>query len=794
MKNTCNNIFKTLLYGLSVAFACSIYPANSTINPAPTNTIVGVPKQLQKLHNEQIALNFNNATLQNIADEISTLFDITFLSDDDIKKSDGTPLAKGLGDHKVTFNTNRILTANQALNLFKTFLELAGFCMISTYDPHVYRITTIDTAQKSPLPTYINTPIDSIPNNDTRIRYVLLVVNNTPKDMKATLDSLKSKQAQIDLFEDLNALIISDKSYNIKGLVEIAKELDTGNMPETLTVLKLKDADAKEVADTIDKLKQKDGQRQPWGGMKKQSTIFYFPTEVKLIPSRNNTLIILGPKEGVRRIESFIVDHIDKKLKINYNILHVYPLNFAMAEPLAEILTELVQFGKAGNEKNVSATQYFSNVFIQAEKQSNSLIIRANKEEYALLVPIIEGLDVQQPQVAIEVLIVDLKVNKGKAWGSQMRSRSDKTVNWQSSGFFNNANSTPILSEDKTSLLGNLLDLVQNLNGALSGSTLLSLGKTSVWALFGILQQTSQSRILSNPFLVSTNKYKASVSLGETRNVATQTITGGTGGDTTGFTEISANLKVTIIPQINEFGVINLDISILIEQFTNADTTVASTNAQSLGDKEIRQVKTVANVADGEVLALGGLIRSTSRAQIWGTPVLQRIPLVGRLFSNQNDNNDKENLVIFIAPKVIQTQQKTSQNYTESKADFLEYQFASFKRDDQGFQPKDPVRKWFFEPDRINQTEETLEFLYSTETKEKAKQEVIDSIIAKDKGLTPHDHDGGTAPTSKDELKQPPDEPKKAPEQPKSAKPDVPAEPKKQSPLFKVADTKELSS
>ncbi|HJM68703.1 MAG TPA: secretin N-terminal domain-containing protein [Candidatus Babeliales bacterium] len=714
------NLFKLGLVCLATS-VCADAPLS-----AP-NTVTGVPKALQKLHDEQVNINFNNASLQNIADEISTLFNITFLPDDALKKADGTPLGKGLADHKVTFNTHRTLTANQALNLFKTFLELAGFSMIATYDPLVYRITTIANANKSPLPTYINSPIESVPNNDTRIRYVLIIVNNSPKDIGTTLTKLKSKQATIEAFDDLNALVITDKAYNVRGLIQIARELDSGNLPETLSVIKLQEADADEVAKTIENLKQKDGQRPQWGAAKKQP-LFYFPSDVKLIPSRNNTLIILGGKEGVRRIENFISEHIDKKLKTNYNLLHVYPLNYALAEPVAEILTQVVQFGKTSSgAQNVSAETYFSDVFIQAEKQNNSLIIKANKEDYAMLQPIINGLDVQQPQVAIEVLIVDLRINKSKGLASQVRNRSDQTVNWQTSGFFNNAESTPQLAADG-SLLGNLLELVKTLNGSLAGTTLLSLGKTSVWALFGILEKTTQSRVLSNPFLVSTNKYKASVSLGETRNVATQKISSGGEQGTQGFTEISAELKVTIVPQINEFGIINLNIEVLLEEFTSSESTTAA-NSQSLGNKEIRVVKTTANVADGEVLALGGLIKSKSNSAITGTPALQRIPIVGRIFSNQNDVNDKENLVIFIAPKVIQPQQKTSQYYTENKADYLQQQFASFKRDDDHFQPNDPVRKWFFDPDKIDQSEQTLEFMYATKTQKEAKQKALEAAI-----------------------------------------------------------------
>lgn len=726
-----------LILMLLVASSCTVQADKQV--PSTGKATPGLTESFAKLHGQAVNVNFNNASLQTISNEISSLFNVTFIYDDSIKKGDGTPLGQGLGDHKVTFNTNRTLGAMEAMNLFKTFLELAGFSMIATYDPYVYRITAIAQANKSPLPTYINAPIDSLPDNDTRVRYVLLIINNSPSEVYNVLNKLKSQTGSIQPFENLNALIITDKSYNVRGLVEIAKQLDTGNMPETMSVMRLKDADAAEVAKTIENLKQK----EPKSGFRveKTQTVSYFPQDVKFVPSRNNTLIIMGPKEGVRRVESFITEHIDKKLRTDRNLLHVHPLNYALAESVADILNEVVKFGKSSDPSKVSGVQYFSNVFIQAEKQNNTLIIKGTPEDVAMLEPVIESLDVQQPQVAIEVLIVSLNLDKNRQFGSQMRSRSDRTLNWQTSGFMNNPLSKPVIDKATGSLLGNLLELVEKLNSSLTGATLVSLGKTSVWALFGILQENTQTRVLSNPFLVSTNKYKATVSLGQTRNVATQTITdgGGTGDATTGFTPITAELKVTMVPQINEYGIINLNIEILIEDFTESLAS-GNQNSASFGNKDIKNVKTTANVADGEVLALGGLIRSRAKSNIVGTPILKRIPLIGRAFENQDDENHKENLVIFIAPKIIQSNSVTGNIYTNNKSEYAQRQFGAFERDDQQLQPKDPIRKWFFDPARNDQTETFLEFMHANPEKDKEIQVEQQVLEEKIKNLEEKDH------------------------------------------------------
>src|SRR3990167_5535111 len=98
---------------------------------------------IEKLHGQTININLHDSNLQKLADVISETFGIRFIAADMITKPDGKPLAPGLSEHKVSFTTNAPLTAKQALNLFKTFLEMAGFSMVGTYDPSIFRIMPV---------------------------------------------------------------------------------------------------------------------------------------------------------------------------------------------------------------------------------------------------------------------------------------------------------------------------------------------------------------------------------------------------------------------------------------------------------------------------------------------------------------------------------------------------------------------------------------------------------------------------------------------------------------------------
>ena len=85
--------------------------------------------------------------------------------------------AKSIKGNKISFKTHRPLTRKEAWDLFLTFLDIAGFAVISEADPKIKRIVTIDLARKSPLPAFIGVSPSALPNSDEMIRIVYFVEN-----------------------------------------------------------------------------------------------------------------------------------------------------------------------------------------------------------------------------------------------------------------------------------------------------------------------------------------------------------------------------------------------------------------------------------------------------------------------------------------------------------------------------------------------------------------------------------------------------------------------------------------
>lgn len=635
-----------------------------------------------------INFNFENASLELFLKEIEKIFQVSFIYDSQIKvENKDDSASKEINEIKITFRTNRPFTKIQAWAVVDAFLDLSGLARIKISDD-VWRITKLEGARKEALPSFIGIDPSNLPQSGL-IRYVYFLKNSSADQMAATLANLKSKTAILATYPDLNALIFTDQAYNIKTLMRIVQELDGACTPMALSILKLKEADAIEVAQLYDDLKNKSSNQAPgfnMGASKQTNQSFLQESNVFAEP-RTNALIIIGSPEANAKIEKFITEHIDTKLAKKRSGIHTIELNYVPAAQIAEILNNITKFGGSSDAAKFGGIRggekYFNRMFFEAEKQGNNLIVRGEEEDFREVEKIVKVLDQQQSQVAIEVLIVSLETNNTKGITSQIDNKKNSHVNFQTSGFGGTGanDGSGILLSPLNSLAANLISLATN---ASLGTTVLSLGKNTVWALLGVLSKDAKTNVLSNPFLVTTNKYPAFTSLGEIRRVATETIQGGSIGNTEGIGDIAANLEVKIIPRINTTGIINLNIDIIIENFTEIDP--------SNGNKSSKKLHTNASLANGEVLAIGGLSRDTNKVSNSSVPVLSKIPVLGNFFKNKTQVLVKENLIVFIIPKIVRPGQNLN-TFTQNKAHYVTNIMTEI---DGQIGPRDPITKWLF--------------------------------------------------------------------------------------------------
>lgn len=662
-------------------------------------------KTLEPEEAEQIDFQFENADLEHLVNQIAIIFKVSFIPDDAIQPL--RPGNKQIKGNKITYKTNKPLSKKDAWSLFITFMNIAGFAVVPHIEPNMYRIEAIESALKAPLLTFFGTDTQTLPDNEELIRYVYFIENSTPDAIKNIIDPLRSTASSLLILQEHRGFILTDKAYNIKTLITIVKELDRVTMPQSMSVLKLKRVDAQQVKALYDSLIQSDDKNQPRfaGAPRKQPTSLFFPENIRIIAEpRTNALIILGAQDAIQKIEDFIIKHVDVELDQALSPLHVVQLKFADAETIAGIMNNVTAFGQAipaGQNGGVRGEdKYLKQMSFTPEKETNRIIIKGSFEDFLRAKEIIEKLDEAQPQVVVEVLILSISLDETRELGMQIRSKASPNaldgllgpnVKFQTSGLFTGNGVPSGIVENPTGpgvnrLLGNLLNLIV---GAGPANTILTLGQDmfGVWGLLQALQKITNLQVVSNPFVFATNQTEAVVGIGQTRRVNTGTIVGST-TSVNSMGSDDALLTIKVKPQINSDGMIVLDLTVDMTNFTNpTDFTDPTKNTQKVVTKTI--------VANKEVIALGGLIRNTVNRVQNQTPLLGNIPLLGWFFKNKHKEEIKENLLILLSTRIIKPEE-TSHINTFTQERLADY-YGTMDEMQPIIEKRDPIHRFFFE-------------------------------------------------------------------------------------------------
>ncbi len=677
-----------------------------------------------------IEINFENAELINLIRYFEQQYGLSLVLDDIIKPPE--PGARQIAGVKFTFKTERALNRKEAWNVFLKFLDMAGLMVIPGPVERMFLVTnsarnSAFSTARDPVPLFIGIDYGMLPDSDIRIRYIYFIQNTTPNVIKTVADNLKSTIAGTPIIiEDLNALILTDKASNIRSILAILKELDKPILPETLTIIKLINADATKVKALYDSLVKEESSllaRLSPGG-RKQSTIAYFTENVRVIADpRTNSLVLLGPRVNVEKIEQFIRREVDRDIDLPYSPLHVYPLKYIDAEATAQIINELKGFQP---ESAIGATQFGGviggikflkpTVTVTAEKSTNSLIVNAEYDDYLQIYDLLEKIDTEQPQVAIRTLVLNITWANTRSLGIQFRNAIPQLngvlgadtpanaatglpgINFQTSGLpFNGAFAGLQLNPKGPGSQRLLANLVSLASANVPGSTVVTLGADAfgVWGIFKILSSISNVSVVAKPFLITTHKYRAQITIEEVRHVVTSTIQGGNTQPVSTFGDLTAGLTLEITPQISPDGLVTLVVSVRSSAFTTlAQNSSNPSTDPAQGNRNEKRIDTSVIVEDNQVLALGGITQDVVTETEFKVPILGDVPILGWFFKSKRKDQAKSSLLVLISAEIINPHSRrrieafTNTQMTEAH-DLLDKMTCDE-------QLKDPVNTWFF--------------------------------------------------------------------------------------------------
>lgn len=464
--------------------------------------------------------------------------------------------------------------------------------------------------------------------------------------------------------ERTNSILISGDKAARERLRSMIRRLDIPKQSTGGTqIVRLKYANAEEMASILK------GVAPSLGAQAAGAVVGAAPTPgantanlVSIVADRGtNSLVISAPGylyQNIRRVISQLdVPKRDKGGTV------VIPLKYAQAENIVEVLKGVspgLQQQSVGTVEGAAAvTKGGDSVSIQADKNSNSVIITAPSFMQANLRRVIAQLDQRRAQVLIEAIIAEVSTDLSNRLGVSFAARG--------------SDSSPI---GVSNIGGGINEAVgiANSNGASVGAGLLfGLGKIVGGDQFGFiiraLKGDAATNILSTPTLVTLDNEEAKIIVGQEVPVITQSQSGGT-NTSNPFNTIErkdVGLKLVVTPQINRGKTIRLKI----------DQEISNLASSSAGAADIitnkRNITTNVMVDDGEVLVLGGLIEDTFRDTKEKVPVLGDLPLIGRAFRGTNTVKNKQNLMVFIHP-VILPDGESSNAYTRQKYHTIQQQ------------------------------------------------------------------------------------------------------------------------
>ena len=212
--------------------------------------------------------------------------------------------------------------------------------------------------------------------------------------------------------------------------------------------------------------------------------------------------------------------------------------------------------------------------------------------------------------------------------------------------------------------------------------------------LLRILETYTHTNVISSPFLITANNFSANITIGETRRILASTVISAAGVSAPTYADLSANLQVSLTPQISYEGFITLNILIKDDNFTAAGNTVASENTIQAGNRTTREIKTEVILANNEVVALGGLIRDSFTDSESKVPILGDIPIVGWFFKNKTKIKTRSSILILIAPEIIPTNDTLLADRVTSDA--IREAESTILANNSRAKQIDPIHRWFF--------------------------------------------------------------------------------------------------
>jgi type II secretory pathway component GspD/PulD (secretin) len=340
-----------------------------------------------------------------------------------------------------------------------------------------------------------------------------------------------------------------------------------------------------------------------------------------IIDEDTGSVVLIDTKEAIARMKASL-EKIEKPLET-----FVYSLQYASADVVADQLRGRVDAKAVGS--------------ITPDVRSNKLVIRVFPDRLPELQAILQELDSPTKEVLIEARILQIV----------LRPEYDVGIDWKLDFRDSNNKSLQNLSFENTYLNASGLSANDNLANTFGKVAVGNIDVDAFEFEIRALEQVSDTKILSNPRILVTNKEEARIHIGDTVPYIIST-TSGTGDNAITSEDVrfvDVGLKLNVMPVINDEGFVTMRLRPEISSVTG---TVESEGG-GIPQVNKTEVETTVIVQDGNTIVMGGLKKDDKVHTKRGFPVLMDMPVLGSLFGRTSDSVTSTEIVIFITPHVM---------------------------------------------------------------------------------------------------------------------------------------------
>jgi len=300
-------------------------------------------------------------------------------------------------------------------------------------------------------------------------------------------------------------------------------------------------------------------------------------------------------------------------------------------------------------ELMTSLRQYLSpRGLMQMSVGSNALIVRDTESKIGVMKQLVDGLDLEVPQVQIEARIVQADTTYSRSLGVQWGIQNVNQLGSNAVANFRTGN-TGAFGGQTSNFLVNLPATVGGL--VATPGVGFTIGKTD-GALLDVRLSAGEllglSKVIAAPKVTTLDKREAKISQGESIPFQTTSLQG------TQTTFVDANLELNVTPQITSRDPKEVGKQIMMKVRATRNAVGARSNPAG-PSIDRREANTQVLIRDGETMVIGGVFIDTQSNSVTGIPYLSRVPVLGWLFKQKTEAVAKQELLIFLTPSIIKS-------------------------------------------------------------------------------------------------------------------------------------------